>query len=84
VLVALQKPTGKDGRLFAGGESTGKDGFFAGAMSPVEELKELKRVALNESFAGSKCLHFLLRCALPATDGTRRGRWWTLVQPIKI
>jgi hypothetical protein len=46
-------------------------------MSPVEELKELKRVALNESSAGSKCLHFLLRCALPATDGTT-GRSWVL------
>jgi hypothetical protein len=35
-------------------------------------------VALNESFAGSKCFHFLLRCALPATDGTKRGRSWVL------
>jgi hypothetical protein len=70
VLVALQKPTGKDGRLFAGGESTGKDGFFAGAMSPVEELKELKRVALYASFAGIKCSRFLPKCALAATDGT--------------
>jgi hypothetical protein len=33
--------------------------FFAGVMSPVEELKELKRVALYASFAGIKCSRFL-------------------------
>jgi hypothetical protein len=62
VLVALQKPTGKDGRVFAGGEARpAKMGFFAGGDSPVEELKELKRAAQYESFSGDKCRHFLLR-----------------------
>jgi hypothetical protein len=78
VLVILQKPTGKDGRFFAGGEVRPAKMFFSGGDSPVEELKELKRAAQYESFSGDKWRHFLLKCALTATDGTRRGRSWVL------
>jgi hypothetical protein len=39
VLVALQKPTGKDGRVFAGGESTGKDGFCRLSLPRIKRAR---------------------------------------------
>jgi hypothetical protein len=65
-LNAVENPTG--GELAGGVKSTGKDGPYAGESTGGSE--KLKRIPKYPSSSGVNCSHFLLKCALPATNGT--------------